>query len=63
MGNELDNRTVVILPSSGDGLRGPQRTIALTAEAKAIADAIVGALDRIDIFDNGGQPPAAGCTM
>jgi hypothetical protein len=49
--NELDGRTVVILPGSGDDLRGPARTIALTAEARWLADAIVGALDKIDLFE------------
>jgi hypothetical protein len=55
MNEELGARSVVILPGSGDGLRGPARTIAITAEAKAIADAIAGALDRIDIFEDGGR--------
>jgi hypothetical protein len=54
MNDQLNGRIVVILPGSADGLRGPQRTIAIANEARALADAIVGALDRIDIFDNGG---------
>jgi hypothetical protein len=52
--NKLDGRTVVILPASADGLRGPQQSLALAREARALADAIVGALDRIDIFDDNG---------
>jgi hypothetical protein len=52
--DQLDGRRIVILPSSGDGRPGPARTIAITAEARCLADAIVGALDRIDMFDDGG---------
>jgi hypothetical protein len=48
---ELNNRIVVILPGSAGGLRGPARSIALTAEAKALADAIVARLDRIDMWE------------
>jgi hypothetical protein len=36
-------------------LRGPARTIAITAEANAIAGAIAGALDRIDMFELDGR--------
>jgi hypothetical protein len=53
--DDLAGRTVVILSGSADGLRGPARTLAITAEARAIADAIVARLDRIDIFDDAGR--------
>jgi hypothetical protein len=53
--DQLDGRKIVIPPGSADGLRGPARSIALTAEAKALADAVVGALGRIDIFDDNGR--------
>jgi hypothetical protein len=55
MNDQLDGRRIVILPSSAGGLRGPARTIALTAEARCLADAIVARLDRIDLFDDGGR--------
>jgi hypothetical protein len=49
---ELSGRTIVVnLPSSAGDLRGPARTIAITAEARALADAIVSALDRIHLFE------------
>jgi hypothetical protein len=54
--DQLNGRVIVNLPSGGPstgsgGLRGPARSIALTAEARAFADAIVGRLDRIDMFE------------
>jgi hypothetical protein len=49
--DQLNGRTIVNLPSSAGDLRGPARTIALTAEARALADAIVSALDRIHLFE------------
>jgi hypothetical protein len=53
--DELAGRTIVILPGSAGAPRGPARTIAVTAEARVLADAIAGALDRIDLFEvNGG---------
>jgi hypothetical protein len=52
--DQLDGRKIVILPGSADGLRGPARTIALTAEARCLADAIVARLDRIDMFELNG---------
>jgi hypothetical protein len=55
MNDELGGRTVVILPGCADGLRGPAKTLAITGEARTIADAIVGRLDRIDIFEANGQ--------
>jgi hypothetical protein len=55
MNEELQGRTVVILPGSGDDLRGSARTSAITAQARCLADAIVARLDCIDIFDDGGQ--------
>jgi hypothetical protein len=55
MNAELNGRTVVLLPGSADGLRGPARTTAITNEARALADAITARLDCIDLFDDGGQ--------
>jgi hypothetical protein len=49
----LGGRKALILPSAADGLRGPARTIAITAEARVLADAIVARLDRIDLFEEG----------
>ena len=49
--DQLKGRTIVNLPGSGDGLRGPARTIAVTAQARTLADAIVARLDRIDLFE------------
>ena len=51
MGEELNNRTVVNLPGNMHARPGPARSIALTAEANALADAIVGALDRIHLWE------------
>jgi hypothetical protein len=55
MNDQLDGRAIVILPSSADGLRGPARTIAITAEARGLSDAIVARLDRIDLFEDEGR--------
>jgi hypothetical protein len=49
MNDNLGGRKVVIMPGSADGLRGPARTIAITNEARCLADAIAGALDRIHL--------------
>jgi hypothetical protein len=49
--DELAGRTVVILPGGADALRGPARTIAVTAQAQVLANAVVNALDRIDLFE------------
>jgi hypothetical protein len=53
--HELDGRTILNLPGSADGLRGPARTTAITAEARALSDAIVARLDRIDLFEDEGR--------
>jgi hypothetical protein len=53
--HEFDGRTVINLPGGTDGLRGPARTIAITAEARTLADAIVARLDRIDMFEDEGR--------
>jgi hypothetical protein len=53
--HELDGRTIINLPGSADGLRGPARTIAITNEARALSDAIVARLDRIDLFEDEGR--------
>jgi hypothetical protein len=54
MADEKMSNTVVILPGSPDGLRGSARTLAATAEAKVLAGAIAGRLDRIDLFEMDG---------
>jgi hypothetical protein len=53
--HELDGRTIINLPGSADGLRGPARTLAINAEARCLSDAIVGRLDRIDLFEDEGR--------
>jgi hypothetical protein len=52
--DKRDGRRVVIMPRSSDGLRGQQRDAAVKSEALALSDAIVGALDIIDLFQHEG---------
>jgi hypothetical protein len=51
----MRDRTVVILPGTADGLRGPARSIALTAEAKVLSDALVGMTERLHLFEADGR--------
>jgi hypothetical protein len=55
--NENRNgRRVIVMPTvSSDRLRGSSRDIALKNEAVVLRDAIVGALDVLDLFDEGGR--------
>jgi hypothetical protein len=54
MGDKLDSRRVLIMPTSAEGLRGQQRDAAVKNEALVLADAIVSALDVIDLFEHQG---------
>jgi hypothetical protein len=56
MGDELAGRRIVVMPSTrSDGLRGSAHGIALKNEALALREAIVGALDVLHLFDDGGR--------
>jgi hypothetical protein len=50
-----DGRRVVIMPKSAPDLRGQQRDTATKNEAVVLADAIVGALDILDLFQHEGS--------
>jgi hypothetical protein len=52
--NGLDGRRIVVMPTSAEGLRGQQRDAAVKNEALVLADAIVNALDVIDLFEHQG---------
>jgi hypothetical protein len=53
--NELAGRRVIVMPAvSSDGLRGSSRDIALKNEALVLRDALVGALDVLDLFQSEG---------
>jgi hypothetical protein len=55
MNDQLNDRTVVILPGSADGLRGPARSIALTAEARVFSAALAGMTERLHLFEADGR--------
>jgi hypothetical protein len=48
-------RIIANMPRSSDGLRGQQRDSATKVEALALQSAICGALDVLDLFDEGGR--------
>ena len=52
--NELAGRRVLVMPRSVPDLRGSARDIALKNEAVVLRDALVGALDILDLFENAG---------
>jgi hypothetical protein len=52
--NELAGRRIVVMPPTADGLRGSSRDIALKNEAVVLRDAIIGALDVLDLFQSEG---------
>jgi hypothetical protein len=56
MVDTLEGRKVLVMGPSSDGLRGQHRQAAVEAEALLLSSAIADSLDRIPMFDHGGQP-------
>jgi hypothetical protein len=51
-----DGRKVLVLPNSPEGLFGPHRRAAVETMALLLSNAIADSLDRIPMFNRGGQP-------
>jgi hypothetical protein len=56
MADTLEGRKVLVMPPASDGLRGQHRRTAVEAEALILSSAIGDSLERIPMFDHGGQP-------
>jgi hypothetical protein len=54
--NTLDGRKVLVMPNSPEGLFGPHRRAAVETMALLLSAAIADSLDRIHMFNRGGQP-------